>query len=214
MQPNYEILELFPTPVLATVVPSELATVVDWLYTQEMLFEEVDAANYGERSKDSYILDKPEAKPLHDYILTQTELYGQDILGYNHSDYRFSQSWVSYKHPGQHHTAHTHPNSLISGVLYFGEDLEKAPAIRMHKQIGSINTPYIVPDLKKGKDSTKYSSLHFDITPSPGLMILFPSNLMHSVPVNETEKVRCSLAFNLVPKTGFGFEGDLTELKF
>lgn len=214
MQTNYEILELFPTPVLATILPPELASVVDWLYTQEMLYKEVDAANYGERSKDSYILNNPEANLLHNYIIEQTNRYGQDVLGYDYDEYRFSQSWVSYKHPGQHHTAHTHPNSMISGVLYFGEGLEEAPAIRMHKQIGSFNAPYIAPNLKKGKNATKYSSLHFDITPSPGLMILFPSNLMHSVPVNNTEKVRCSLAFNLVPKAGFGVEGDLTELKF
>jgi hypothetical protein len=44
--------------------------------------------------------------------------------------------------------------------------------------------------------------------------LLFPSHLHHSVPLNKTEKTRCSVAFNVVPNVGFGDECMLTELKF
>ena len=49
---------------------------------------------------------------------------------------------------------------------------------------------------------------------SPGLLVLFPSYLHHSVPLNKTEHPRHSLAFNVVPTIGFGEEMNLTELKF
>lgn len=213
MQINYEILELFPTPVFTTMIPLEFSKVTPWLFKQEMLSEEVDSPNYGERSKNSYILDEPEAIDLKSYILDLTSQYGK-LLGYDYESYRFGQSWVSYKHPGQHHTMHSHPNSLISGVFYFGEPTDKTPAIKFHKLEGGFNVSYLSPKLVKDKRELKYSQKEFSIEFTPGLLLLFPSYLHHSVPLNKTDKTRCSLAFNVVPKVGLGEETSLTELKF
>ena len=213
MQINYEILELFPTPVFTTMIPLEFSKVTPWLFKQEMLSEEVDSPNYGERSKNSYILDEPEAIDLKSYILELTSQYGK-LLGYDYESYRFGQSWVSYKHPGQHHTMHSHPNSLISGVFYFGEPTDKTPAIKFHKLEGGFNVSYLSPKLVKDKRELKYSQKEFSIEFTPGLLLLFPSYLHHSVPLNKTDKTRCSLAFNVVPKVGLGDETSLTELKF
>ena len=213
MQINYEILELFPTPVFTTMIPLEFSKVVPWLFKQEMLSEEVDSPNYGERSKNSYILEEPEAIDLKSYILELTSQYGK-LLGYDYESYRFGQSWVSYKHPGQHHTMHSHPNSLISGVFYFGEPTDKTPAIKFHKLEGGFNVSYLSPKLVKDKRELKYSQKEFSIEFTPGLLLLFPSYLHHSVPLNKTDKTRCSLAFNVVPKVGLGDETSLTELKF
>ena len=213
MQINYEILELFPTPVFTTMIPLEFSKVTPWLFKQEMLSEEVDSPNYGERSKNSYILEEPEAIDLKSYILELTSQYGK-LLGYDYESYRFGQSWVSYKHPGQHHTMHSHPNSLISGVFYFGEPTDKTPAIKFHKLEGGFNVSYLSPKLVKDKRELKYSQKEFSIEFTPGLLLLFPSYLHHSVPLNKTDKTRCSLAFNVVPKVGLGDETSLTELKF
>jgi uncharacterized protein (TIGR02466 family) len=213
MQINYEVLELFPIPVFTTMVPLEFARITPWLFKQEMLSEEVDSPNYGERSKNSYILDEPESKELKDFILSLVGQYGK-MLGYDYESYRFGQSWVSYKHPGQHHTMHSHPNSLISGVFYYGEPTDKTPAVKFHKMEGGFNSSYLAPKLVKDKRELKYAQKEFSIEFTPGLLLLFPSYLHHSVPLNKTEKTRCSLAFNVVPTIGFGDEKHLTELKF
>ena len=213
MQINYEILDLFPTPVFASQIPLEFSKVVPWLFKQEMLSEEVDSPNYGERSKNSYILDEPESKDLKNYILGLVNQYGK-MLGYEYDSYRFGQSWVSYKHHGQHHTMHSHPNSLISGVFYFGEPTDKTPAIKFHKLEGGFNVSYLSPKFVKDKRELKYAQKEFSIEFTPGLLLLFPSYLHHSVPLNKTDKTRCSLAFNIVPTIGLGEETSLTELKF
>jgi uncharacterized protein (TIGR02466 family) len=213
MQINYEVLELFPTPVFASQIPLEFSKVVPWLFKQEMLSEEVDSPNYGERSKNSYILDEPESKDLKNYILGLVNQYGK-MVGYEYDSYRFGQSWVSYKHPGQHHTMHSHPNSLISGVFYFGEPTDKTPAIKFHKLEGGFNVSYLSPKFVKDKRELKYAQKEFSIEFTPGLLLLFPSYLHHSVPLNKTDKTRCSLAFNIVPTIGLGEETSLTELKF
>jgi uncharacterized protein (TIGR02466 family) len=214
---EYDILEIFPTPVFTTTLPESFGYLTEWFYKQEMTGdskeEGVDAANYGDRSKNSYILDEPECKDLKPFILGLVKVYG-DMLGYDYESYRFGQSWLSYKYPGQHHTQHTHPNSLISGVFYFGQPEEKTPAIRLHKISGGFNTSYISPKKVLDKRELKYAWEHFDINFNPGLFLMFPSHLHHSVPLNQSNTVRCSLAFNAVPEVGFGVESSLTELKF
>jgi uncharacterized protein (TIGR02466 family) len=211
MQINYEILELFPTPIYTTTVPIELSKVIPFLDKQD-ISTDTDDDNYGFRSKDSYILDKPECEDLATFILSNVENYG-DELGYDYKEYKFSQSWVSIKSPGQHHTMHSHPNGLISGVFYYGPVIEKTPAIKFHKIVSSINVPYILPKTVNNKN-LKYTQNEFSIEFQPGLLILFPSYLYHSVPLNNTNTSRHSLAFNIIPTIGFGDESLLTELKF
>ena len=214
MQTDYQILELFPTPVFSTMIPEKFSNITPWLYQQEMLSEDIDEANYGQRSKNSYILDEPQAGELKKYILDLAGIFGSEMLKYDYQEYRFGQSWISYKHPGQHHTMHSHPNSLISGVFYYGEPSDNTPAIKFHKLLGGMNVSYISPKMKKDKRDSKYAIEFMSVDFRPGLLLLFPSYVHHSVPINKTDKVRCSLAFNIVPKVGFGDEMNLTELKF
>lgn len=216
MQTNPTILELFPTPVYVTELPVKFSGVLPWLYGQEMKSdsEEVDEGNYGQRSANSYILNEPEAGELASFILGEVVNFAQNTLHYDYSEFKFGQSWVSYKFPGQHHTMHSHPNSLISGVFYYGEEREKTPAIKFHKVIGSMNVNYISPRFKPKKGLSKFATETFAIDFKPGMLLLFPSHLYHSVPINKTDVVRCSLAFNTVPVVGFGQEETLTELKF
>lgn len=212
MQVNYEILELFPTPVYTTVIPNQFAKAISVFDKQDMNTDS-DHDNYGFRSKDAYILDKQDCRDLSNFILSHVKIFGEQ-LGYDYTEYRFGQSWVSVKAPGQHHTAHTHPNSLISGVLYYGPTEEKTPAIKFHRNAGSVNASYISPKKVRDKRKFKYAQDEFSVMFQPGLLLLFPSYFMHSVPLNKTNTARHSLAFNVVPTIGFGEEESLTELKF
>ena len=213
MHNDYEIRNLFPIPVLTTRLPDNLSSVIPFFNIQK-LDEDADEDNYGQHSEDTYILDNPECKDLSSFILEKVYEFGSNVLGYDYDSYKFSQSWVSYKHPGQHHTMHSHPNSLISGVFYFGEPTDKTPAIKFHKLEGGFNVSYLSPKFVKDKRELKYAQKEFSIEFTPGLLLLFPSYLHHSVPLNKSEKTRCSLAFNVVPTVGFGEETSLTELKF
>jgi uncharacterized protein (TIGR02466 family) len=208
-----EILELFPTPLYITMIPVELSSVIPILDQQDMNTNS-DEANYGRRSLDSYILNKPECNGLRKFILQQVQDFADNTLLYNYDSYKFSQSWVSHKEPGQHHTMHSHPNSLISGVFYYGPVEENTPAIRFHRIGGAFNQSYISPKIKSDKRNSKFAWTEFAVNFEPGLLILFPSYLHHSVPVNTSKSVRRSLAFNVVPTQGFGDEGNLTELLF
>ena len=208
-----EILELFPTPVYLTMIPEKLSSVVPFLDNQDMNTKS-DEANYGRRSLDSYVLNRPECATLSSFILECVQDFSDNTLLYNYKSYKLSQSWVSHKEPGQHHTMHSHPNSLISGVFYYGFSEENTPAIKFHKITGAINQNTILPKTKADKRDSKSAWSEFSVNFQPGLLVLFPSYLHHSVPINKSNSVRCSLAFNIVPTVGFGEEESLTELLF
>ena len=76
-----------------------------------------------------------------------------------------------------------------------------------------MNQQIYVP-LNMDKPSNEFNYNTFSIPYEPGTLVLFPSWLPHSVPINNTSQVRKSLSFNCVPLNNLGNEEDLTELKF
>jgi uncharacterized protein (TIGR02466 family) len=210
---NTHILELFPTPVYTTMLPDSISGIIPFLDAQAMSTGS-DSANYGDRSANSYVLNEDECKDVAKFILDEVEKYANDVLLYDYDSYQLSQSWVSVKHPGQHHTMHTHPNSLISGVFYYGQPSPETPAIKFHKMTGGINVSYLSPKIKSDKRPSKFAWVEYGVDFTPGLLVLFPSYLFHSVPVNKSNTVRKSVAFNIVPTGGLGQEENLTELSF
>ena len=79
---------------------------------------------------------------------------------------------------------------------------------------GGFNVSYIQPKMKADKRSSKFAWTEFAVNYTPGMLLLFPSYLFHSVPINNTKNIRSSLAFNVVPKSNLGSEENLTELRF
>ena len=44
-----------------------------------------------------------------------------------------TQSWIINSNPNQYHPKHKHPNSVISGVMFFDENNDESlPPIRFH----------------------------------------------------------------------------------
>lgn len=213
MQNNHQVLELFPTPVYVANLPPELSEVIPFLDKQTPNLGS-DEANYGERSANSYILNEPECTNMKSEVLSHVKEYAENVLLYEYDSYELSQSWVSRKQPGQHHTMHTHPNSLISGVFYYGQPSPETPAIKFHKMTGGFNVSYIQPKTKADKRPSKFAWNEFAVNFTPGMLLLFPSYLFHSVPINKSDTVRSSLAFNVVPKSNLGSEENLTELRY
>jgi len=115
-----------------------------------------------------------------------------------------TQSWMNKNPKGSKHHEHVHPNSIISGVFYFKQD-PKLPPISFSKSIQSA--------IKL--DPKKYNNLNsetFLLPCTDGELILFPSNLKHSVPVNMSEEPRISMSFNTFSIDTLGSTDNLTHL--
>ena len=211
---NIEVLPLFPSPLFTNVYTGpNLNNTIKFLDESKMKDGGM-ADSYGFHSDDTYILEANECTPLRNFILDNILFFGKETLMYVYDEYELSQSWISLKQPGQHHTMHTHPNSLISGVFYYGEEDPEIPAIIFHKPVAGVNVSYLSPVYQADRRKSEYAWESFSVNYTPGLLLLFPSYMFHSVPVNKSTKDRKSIAFNVLPKGKIGDVNSLTELLF
>lgn len=117
---------------------------------------------------------------------------------------RVTQSWVNYTKKDQYHHRHSHSNSFISGVFYINAN-KSTDSIHFYKD------DYRLIDIP----STEYGVINSKIWVVPvetGDLILFPSDLAHSVETLNTDTVRASLSFNTFPVGYLGNDLSLTGL--
>lgn len=188
---------LFPTPVYVTNVTEDFSKENEQLNKFEIV--KVGSGNFGDRSLNTYVLDDYRLGKLSRWILQQVESFSNQEL-FKDAEvkrYVFLQSWVSVKQPQQHHNPHSHANSVISGVYYWEE--VKQPLVFLssrHIEFGP----------------TQHNNGQFILEVKPGTLVLFPSHVMHTVPSNNTDTPRKSLAFNCIPTIGLGCHEHLTHI--
>ena len=212
--PKVDIASLFPTPLLRVDIPPKLSTACNLFDKTEMWLDKDSRMEYGLHSKNTYIMDEPECVDLKKFVLDLAKDFAQNTLMYDYDEWTFSQTWVTWKEPGQQHVPHTHPNSVISGVFFYGFGEEGTPAIMFHKNESTGNGQTIMLREKGDKRPSPFAWKSFVVPFTPGVLLMFPSYFKHSVPVNNTKYTRKSVSMNIVPKGVLGDPNSLTELLF
>lgn len=155
-------------------------------------------------SSDTYILNNPELKDLKEYLESQVKKFCYEELMYLPAVTPYiTQSWLNYTETKQFHHEHTHPNSIISGVFYISAS--DSDAIEFYK--GGTEEFVIAVNTYNTYNSRKWT---FPVRTND--LILFPSNLSHSVAMQDREDTRISLAFNTFVKGFLGNTNSLNEL--
>jgi uncharacterized protein (TIGR02466 family) len=209
-----DTLAIFPTPVWIEMYDCG-ETTREYLSNLPLRqIQKTDSVNtYGRFTENTYVLNEETCKELSERILTSATDILHNIMCYDIGEVRFTQSWVSHKFPGQQHSVHLHPNSILSGVYYFEDDAPIEPLV-FHKSFSNSNYSIeIAANYEKSRNS-EFCWTTYQINPQKDMLVFFPSYLQHSVGVNVKNTVRKSLAFNIVPKDGFGIPVGLSELKF
>ena len=140
---------------------------------------------------------KPEYKMLVDLLhQAQHFIYNDELLD---NEPFLGNMWANINPPGGYNRAHTHPNSLWSGVYYV-----KAPVNSGHLKVEdpkpSINISR--PRRKQGQlPKHLWNEVHFE--PIAGRLIMFPSWLNHCVDTNQSNDIRISVSFNFLQKGMF-----------
>lgn len=104
-------------------------------------------------------------------------------------DNKILHSWFNIQNKNSSLIPHTHPNSIVSGVIYINVNEDSSPLYFYNPNpfISFTNT-----------NSLKESSFDwFYVEPKIGMMLLFPSWLKHGFKDNKTEK-RTVISFNIV----------------
>ena len=195
-----ELLQIFPTPILITKYQGDLSK--ELKYVDYLPYKE-QKGNANFKSQDTYLMEIEELKSIKDFFYESLNKYTKNI---SQSDQRLviTQCWANKNPPGSKHHEHVHPNSILSGVFYLKQD-KTLPPIQFSKSIqGAMKL-----------DPKKYNNLNSETFLLPcvaGELLLFPSNLKHSVPTNMGKEARISLSFNTFSVDTLGSKDNLTHL--
>ena len=195
------VIPLFAVPLCKTKIEEPSAEIQDYLKNKIKFVRR----NYSDadNSEELHVLNDSICKPLKDVLVSKMYEY-LDYLDVDLDKNKFymTTSWMNRYSKDQWSDLHYHSNSLISGVLYF-EDCDDTSDIVFYKRQGldNIFSDTVNIDHKKEFDTSKKSYLYhqrkLNVSPEKWDLIMFPSNLNHSVNQNiHANKNRYSLAFN------------------
>jgi uncharacterized protein (TIGR02466 family) len=200
------IQNIFPTPIYTTKIDRGFTK-------QELNFVEQQKKhctnNTGNiNTKDNYILNRKEFKNIKKFLDKHCKDYLDRIIcPKNNIELYITQSWLNYTEANQYHHRHEHPNSVVSGVLYFDSDIKKDKILFT----SSKGYQQIRPDTDKEKFNLWNSHTWF-FPVETGNLFMFPSSTTHQVETKQGNNTRISLAFNTFYKGSVGSNSELTEL--
>jgi uncharacterized protein (TIGR02466 family) len=204
-----EIKDIFPTPIGFSFNKDYLEYEHNLLLNQEYHYHQTYDMNI---SKEKFILNTGVVPMIKKFIEAELREYAIKTLGTTQR-LRFTQSWCT-KHqlPSDKTFPHIHQNSIVSGCYYISAN-ETNEGITFYK-----NTDYTDRYITWETDPQLMHQYHWNwrwckFPVKTGLLILFPSQLKHSVnSAAIANNLRCSLAFNTWFEGNIGNQHDLSML--
>jgi uncharacterized protein (TIGR02466 family) len=198
-----ELIQLFPKPVLISKYHKDFSKELEYVKSLEHKLNEKSQKEYAKQSTNTFLLDEPELASIREFIEAYLKFYVHNVLECT-DELVITQAWSNICEKGKKHHEHVHPNSIVSGVFYFQIN-ENLPPIEFRNP----NTHSFNLNIQK---QNNFNSATFLLPLNSGELILFPSNLTHSVPENKADLPRISLAFNTFAKNSLGSIDSLTYL--
>ena len=164
-------------------------------------------ANTGNlTSKDYNILKNKEVKLLDKkLLLCMNDAFNRIYTPQNRCKLHITQSWLNFTSKDQYHHQHTHPNSILSAVLYL--KATEGDCILFHHP--NFNNNYEI----YSNQYDMFNSRSWKIPVRENIILIFPSTLPHSVPNVVHDNLRVSLSLNTFIKGELGVPTDLNYLK-
>ena len=150
----------------------------------------IDVDNISSVSISKSILELENFIDLKKQLMNELNIFFHNVMNYE-SDIKITTSWFTKSQNSQSSNYHNHNNSMFSGILYLQTD-ENSGDISFED---FNNRRYKL----NVKEYNIYNCTEYQIKPIEGLLILFPSEVHHKILKNNSNIVRHSLAFNIIP---------------
>ena len=198
------IHSIFPTPIYTTKINRGFTKQELQFVNEQKKHCNKNAGNIN--TKDNYILNRKEFKNIKKFLDKQCKEYLDIVIcPKNNIEIFITQSWLNYTEKNQFHHKHEHPNSVVSGVLYFNSDIKNDKITFTH--------PVFYKQIKPTIDKYNlWNSTSWWFPVETGDLFMFPSSTTHQVETKQGKNTRISLAFNTFYKGTVGSNKDLTEL--
>jgi hypothetical protein len=191
-----EVIGLFPIPFMRApkALGSELVAGLI-----EHFSHGVDRANSSSPNLSHTAMLRPGDSPLLVQVANALSPllpeFGALMFG-ERLGWALKEMWVNVLDTGGRQAMHNHANSFISGVVYLTPTHDAARTVFLKSPGG---TDFSFRNDHAGVTSNPYGADKWiSPPPEPGDVVLFPSYLMHAVPMNPGDR-RISLAFNAIP---------------
>lgn len=194
---NYHSFDLFPTPFLCC------KSVLD-KSQQKAFIDHFQSLNTLENNRSTQLSHSRIICHTQDPLLLElthlltphlskmgSMLFGEDLT------WIIKELWINILNTGGHQSVHNHSNSFVSGVLYLTDTHESARTLFIKSLSGN---EFIFRNNHQHSFTNAYNAERWmapDI--EAGDLVLFPSYLLHEVPVNQG-RLRITIAFNAVPE--------------
>lgn len=196
---QHDLMNMFATPLYRASL-GRAFTEEELNFFRVALSDSVKSiSNFSTRDKG--ILNNPAMKAIRDTLQQHLDEYFKTIYNTaNKVSLKITQSWLTLSRQGESHHAHTHPNSVVSGVLYI--NLAKNDGISFHR-----NEDNLWHELLPAEENY-FNAKRYFINTGVGDILLFPSHVRHGVREVAESVERVSLSFNSF------FEGELGKQEF
>lgn len=204
------ILPLTPSPV---ILVKNLRELLDWNSINKELIKQrwTNDGNYQITPKN-FLENLPEIKKI---LVTEAKEFIQNTAAINFNfNIKITNSWVNKINTGDQHPWHTHPFSVVSGVLFLDNHPENSNLF-FKKDLDFLVPPY---SLLETNYTVSLNDLIENYSEDKDLqyhLVLFYSNINHCVPVLSTLNLeRKTLSFNSFWKGRVDFGTDLNSFDF
>lgn len=183
---------LFPTMLSVFRIPRDATTRMNTELTDmldRLIAEAPEHDNpFLQTEHDLHTL--PEMMELNGYLMNAVGEILR-ILSTKHKDMLITGCWANI-HPSDNvHRAHSHPNNFLSAVYYVTTPPEGNQIVFYDPRIQHyILTPPVV-------ETNTHNSDHKVFEIEEGMLLVFPSWLVHSVPAGNSKARRISISYNL-----------------
>jgi uncharacterized protein (TIGR02466 family) len=192
-----EAIPLFPTPIFRSSIEisEDLKSLI-----KDNEFERMpnDSAWY---TKNKYLLNSQKLIALKEKIVENLNYYVYNVLEIQPNiTFKLLTSWAVKMEEGNWGHKHSHPNSVLSGVVYI-ETPPNCGDITFYKNHNNIFPEALTVEYLQWNS---LNSKAWTYSPREGDILIFPSNLEHSMNTNTSNSDRYSLSFNFFPTGVFG----------
>jgi len=168
------------------VTDKEYETIIMHDYSAHMFKDE---ATPGLITKSHYVLNHPDLVDVKTFCKSYLDKYINETLCIT-NEFIITHSWFTRNPTGASHHAHSHPNSIFSGVYYL--DAEHAEVTFEYENTFSKSF-----DFRYNYSAiNEFNSRSLTLEPRTGDVLIFPSWIKHKVSENSGATDRMVLGFN------------------
>lgn len=196
------VIPIFPTFLHQMEVenyPDTRDRLINYCYQEKKNFpESLHKSNRGNswHSQDRYMNSR---NIVSTTLRSTVDRYFKSNVFQNEVSYNFCNAWININSKGASNDTHNHPGALLSGVLWVKvpQDYEdRDGSLEFDDSHGWEEWKYLNSLNNDLKDFYHKTPAHYR-SPKEGLLVMFPSHLMHRVSENKSNEDRISISFNI-----------------